>query len=490
MKLLHKKHSTSGALLKKNKKGELVMKKITVIGAGYVGLVTAACLAQKNNIVTVVERDLEKITCLLNGKVPFYEPGLDHLIMSAIQTKHLIFVNNIAQALEDEPEIIFSCVGTPSQEDGSANLSHVWNAAVEIGKHLQKYALVVNKSTVPVGTAEQEKKIIQEELDKRQSNLTFSVASNPEFLKEGDAVNDFLMPDRIIIGVDSTKAQNLLTDLYYPFLSHGAPLVSMTPASAELTKYAANAMLATRISFMNQMALLADKLGADISDIKKGMSLDKRIGGAFLNSGIGYGGSCFPKDVKALVSMGNTNGVRMSLVEEVEHVNELQKQIFIARILAHYKNDVANKKIGIWGLSFKPETDDIRCSPAIDVINKLLSLGAYVTAYDPAATNNMQALFKNTVTFAKSADDVIKNSDSLVILTEWQEFLRYDLEKFTILKDNVIFDGRNCYAPEQLAHYGIAYVTIGRNIATNIKTASPIKTNIEHAISSGVSNNF
>jgi UDPglucose 6-dehydrogenase len=439
------------------------MKKITVIGAGYVGLVTAACLAQKNNVVTVVERDLQKITSLLNGKVPFYEPGLDHLIMSAIQTKHLIFVNNIAQALEEEPEIIFSCVGTPSQEDGSADLSYVWHAAEEIGKSLKGYALIVNKSTVPVGTAEYEKQIIQAELDKRNCTFTFSVASNPEFLKEGDAVNDFLMPDRIIIGVDSEQAQSILTDLYYPFLSHGAPLVSMSTASAELTKYASNAMLATRISFMNQMALLADKLGADVNDVKKGMALDKRIGGAFLNSGIGYGGSCFPKDVKALAHMGRTNSVRMSLVEEVEHVNEQQKQIFIARILAHYKNDVANKKIGIWGLAFKPETDDIRCAPAIDVINKLLSLGAYITAYDPAATSNMQAIFKDTVTFAKSADDVVKNADSLVILTEWQEFLRYDLEKFTILKDNVVFDGRNCYAPEQLAHYGITYVTIGRN---------------------------
>ena len=442
------------------------MKKIAVIGAGYVGLVTAACLAQKNNFVTVIERDLQKITSLLNGKVPFYEPGLDNLIMSAIQTKHLIFVNNITQALEDEPEIIFSCVGTPSQEDGSADLSYVWHAAEEIGKSLKTYALVVNKSTVPVGTAQRVQQLIQSELDKRSSTLSFSVASNPEFLKEGDAINDFLMPDRIIVGVDSERALRLLTDLYYPFLSHGAPLVSMTVPSAELTKYASNAMLATRISFMNQMALLADKLGADINDVKKGMALDKRIGGAFLNSGIGYGGSCFPKDVRALVHMGASNGQRMSLVEEVDHVNEMQKQTFISRILQHYHNDVANKKIGIWGLAFKPETDDIRCAPAIDVINKLLSLGAYVIAYDPAATANMQALFKDTVTFVKTADDVIKQADCLVVLTEWQEFLHVDFEKLTVLKDTVVFDGRNCYPPEQLSHYGITYITMGRSNAS------------------------
>jgi len=449
------------------------VKKIAVIGAGYVGLVTAACLAQKNNIVTVIERDLQKITSLLNGKVPFYEPGLDHLIISAIQTKHLIFVNNITQALDDEPEVIFSCVGTPSQEDGSADLSYVWNAAIEIGQSLKNYALIINKSTVPVGTAQQVKKLIQAELDKRQSSVNFSVASNPEFLKEGDAVNDFLMPDRIIVGVDCERAQRLLTDLYYPFLSHGAPLVSMSIASAELTKYASNAMLATRISFMNQMALLADALGADINEVKKGMALDKRIGGAFLNAGIGYGGSCFPKDVKALVLMGTSTGQRMSLVEEVDRVNELQKQAFISRILKHYNNTIANKKIGIWGLAFKPETDDIRCAPAIDIINKLLSLGAHVIAYDPVAMSNMQALFKNAVTFTQTADDVLKQVDCLVVLTEWQEFLHVDFEKFTVLKDNVVFDGRNCYPPEQLAHYGITHVTMGRQHASCAEVNRP-----------------
>lgn len=442
------------------------MKKIAIIGAGYVGLVTAACLAQKNNQVIVIERDLQKITTLLNGKVPFYEPGLDQLVASAIHSKHLVFVNKIAQALAEEPEIIFSCVGTPSKEDGVADLSYVLLAATEIGKNLKNYALIINKSTVPVGTADRVKQIIQLELDRRASNLTFDVASNPEFLKEGDAVNDFLMPDRIIIGVDSEKAQRLLTDLYYPFLSHGAPLVSMSIPSAELTKYASNAMLATRISFMNQMALLADRLDADINDVKKGMALDKRIGGAFLNAGIGYGGSCFPKDIKALVHIGAASGQRMSLVEEVERVNELQKQVFINRILAHYHNNLVDKKVGIWGLAFKPETDDIRCSPAIDVINKLLGQGAQIIAYDPAAAGNMKALFNAVITFAQTADDVIKNADCLIILTDWQEFIHYDFEKFTVLKDNIIFDGRNCYTPEQLNHYGIQYISVGRNCAT------------------------
>ncbi len=448
------------------------MKKIAVIGAGYVGLVTAACLAQKNNQVFVIERDLQKITSLLNGNVPFYEPGLEHIVASAIHTKHLVFVNNIAQALTEEPEIIFSCVGTPSQEDGVADLSYVWAAAAEIGKTLNKYALIVNKSTVPVGTGDRVRQVIQLELDRRASSVTFDVASNPEFLKEGDAVNDFLMPDRIIAGVDSEKAHHLLADLYYPFLSHGAPLVTMSIASAELTKYASNAMLATRISFMNQMALLADKLGADISDVKKGMALDKRIGWAFLNAGIGYGGSCFPKDIKALIHMGSSTGQRMTLVEEVEHVNDLQKQLFINQILTHYHNNIAGKKIGLWGLAFKPETDDIRCAPSIDVINKLLGQGAHITAYDPAATANMRALFKDTITFAQTADDVIKNADCLIILTEWQEFLHVDFEKFTVLKDNVVFDGRNCYTPEQLSHYGIKYVSVGRNTVTVNTTQS------------------
>lgn len=442
------------------------MKKLAVIGAGYVGLVTAACLAQKNNIVTVVERDLQKITSLLNGKMPFYEPGLDHLIITALHTKNLMFVNNIAEALEDNPEIIFSCVGTPSQEDGSADLSYVWHAASEIGKSLKSPALIVNKSTVPVGTAQRVKQIIQLELDRRTTALEFHVASNPEFLKEGDAINDFLMPDRIIAGVENDKSAQLIADLYYPFLSHGAQLVRMSIASAELTKYASNAMLATRISFMNQIALLADKVDADIIDIKKGMALDKRIGGAFLNAGIGYGGSCFPKDIKALVHMGKQHNQPMSLVEEVDRVNNQQKQLFTEKILTHYNNAVAGKKIGIWGLAFKPETDDIRCAPAIDVIESLVKKGASIIAYDPAATQNMQAVFKEGVTFVKTADDVLKCADCLVILTEWQEFLHADFEKFTVLKDNIVFDGRNCFTPEQLHHYGVKYITIGRNCFT------------------------
>ncbi len=441
------------------------MKKVAVIGAGYVGLVTAACLAQKNNIVIVIERDLEKITSLLNGKVPFYEPGLDALIESGIHHKNLVFVNNIVQALAQHPEIIFSCVGTPSRDDGSADLSYVWSAAQEIGNNLSNYALIVNKSTVPVGTARITHKIISEALHARGLTANFDIASNPEFLREGDAVNDFLMPDRIIIGTESERAQTLLNDLYYPFMSHGAHLVMMGTESAEMTKYAANAMLATRISFMNQIALLADKLHADIDEVKKGMALDKRIGHHFLNAGIGYGGSCFPKDVKALVHMGHQAEQHMTLVEAVDRANELQKKHFIDKILRHYGYDIAGKKIGIWGLAFKPETDDVRCSPAIDVIRLLLAAGAYVLAYDPVASANIHAIFKDSISIMPSADDVIRHADCLVILTEWQEFLHYDCEKFTVLKDNIIFDGRNCFQPEQLAHYGITYVPVGRSVA-------------------------
>lgn len=446
------------------------MKKIVVIGAGYVGLVTGACLAQKNNSVIIVERELEKITSLLNGKIPFYEPGLDKLVLNALNNRNLSFVNSIESALQENPEFIFSCVGTPSLPDGSADLSAVWQAAHEVGTHLVSYALVINKSTVPVSTAHKMQEIIQTELTNRNCSISFDIASNPEFLREGEAVNDFFNPDRIIVGVANERAQLALKELYQAFTLHNNNFVPMSIESAELSKYAANAMLATRISFMNQMALLADKVGADIEDIKKGIALDNRIGSSFLNAGIGYGGSCFPKDVRALVHMGNEHNTPMTLAREVDHANENQRTNFVDRILHFYHNNILNKRIGIWGLAFKPETDDIRHAPSIDVINKLLNKGAKIIAYDPVANTNIKAHFKDSITLAKTADDVIKNVDSLIILTEWKEFLDYDFEKFTILKDNVIFDGRNCYAPERLTQYGISYITIGRNILNTKQT--------------------
>ncbi len=415
----------------------------------------------------------------MNGKVPFYEPGLDKLIISGIKNKNLLFVNNIDQALQEDPDIIFSCVGTPSLPDGSADLSYVWQVAHEIGASLSGYCLIVNKSTVPVGTAKKVHQIIAQELATRNMEISFDVASNPEFLKEGDAVNDFLNPDRIVVGIASDRAKTLLFELYYPFLVYHNNFMTMSIESAELTKYAANAMLATRISFMNQIALLADKVHADIEDIKKGMALDKRIGPHFLNAGIGYGGSCFPKDVRALMHMGNEHNVPMTLVREVDHVNDAQRAHFVDQILGFYHNNLVNKRIGIWGLAFKPETDDIRHAPSLDIISKLLNKGAKIIAYDPVANANVKAHFKDTITLAKSADEVVKSVDCLVILTEWKEFLEYDFEKFTVLKDNVIFDGRNCYCAERVTQFGITYITIGRNLLSKqagSKTIEPVVT--------------
>ncbi|QQR49708.1 UDP-glucose/GDP-mannose dehydrogenase family protein [bacterium] len=439
---------------------------IIVIGAGYVGLVTAACLAQKDNNVTIVENNPAKITALLQGVIPFYEPGLDKLVAEGITKKNITFVANVAQALQaTKPDVIFSCVGTPSREDGSADLSFVWQVAQEIGQHINNYTLVVNKSTVPVGTAENVKAIIQEQLRLRSVTVPFDVASNPEFLKEGDALSDFMQPDRVVIGVDSEQATTLLTQLYAPFLTNiEQQLVCMDIPSAELTKYASNAMLATRISFMNQLAHLADVVGADIEDVKKGMALDQRIGKHFLNAGIGYGGSCFPKDVKALIHTGKEHHVSMSLIQEVDAVNTQQRQLFLNKILDSYGNTLLNKRIGIWGLAFKPETDDIRCAPAIDIITNLLAHGAHIIAYDPVASSNMQQLFKNTVTFASTADEVVNAADFLIILTEWHEFKTYPTAHFAKLNDQVIFDGRNCFDPVLMQEQGLCYITIGRNV--------------------------
>lgn len=439
------------------------MKNIVVIGAGYVGLVTGACFAQKNNRIIIVEHNKDKIASLLAGKVPFYEPGLDDYVTQGIQEEKLIFVNELEQALAYNPELIFSCVGTPSSDDGSADLSQVWNVAHQIGKHLNQYCVIVNKSTVPVGTAQKVESIIQQELALRNLSIPFDVASNPEFLKEGDALNDFLYPDRVVIGVTSEKAQAILSELYAPFINVQEQLLVMNPASAELTKYAANAMLATRISFMNQIALLADKVGANIDDIKQGIAKDRRIGSAFLNAGIGYGGSCFPKDVKALVFMGNLYQQPMTLVQEVDEINTLQRKIFIDHIIAHYGPNIAHKKIGIWGLSFKPETDDIRYSPALDVIPALLQKGAHIIAHDPIATENIKQVFGKTITYAQTPEKVLEDAHCLLILTDWKQYTSCAIQKFNLLQDHLVFDGRNCFDPKIMHTAGITYHCIGRN---------------------------
>ncbi len=453
------------------------MKNVAVVGAGYVGLVTGACLATKDNVVTIIENNEEKIKMLLQGKVPFYEPGLDELVSKGIAEKKIVFVSSISEAMKENPEIIFSCVGTPSLPDGSADLSYVWQVAKEIGSSLNSYALVINKSTVPVSTAQKVRSIIQEQLNVKGSSVTFDVASNPEFLKEGSALDDFLNPDRVVIGTDSEKAKQLLTDLYKPFLKSTEQCISMNIESAELTKYASNAMLATRISFMNQIALLADKVGADVEDVKKGMAKDRRIGGSFLNAGIGYGGSCFPKDVRALIHMGMEHLQPMTLVREVDRVNDHQRISFFDKIFRYYGDNLKGKHAGIWGLAFKPETDDIRCAPSIDIIKKLIDFGVKVTVYDAVAQENVKQIFKDSINYADSAERVLEETDFLVLLTEWNEFKEYPLEKLTIIKDKVIFDGRNCFNPKDIQKLGLGYVTIGRkNAISKAKTTSTTTT--------------
>jgi UDPglucose 6-dehydrogenase len=450
------------------------MSRITVIGAGYVGLVTGVCFAQKHNFVTIVEKDKNKINSLLAGKVPFYEPGLDLLLKNAIEQNKIVFVDSIKKALIEKPEVIFSCVGTPSLPDGDADLSYVYSVASKVGKNLEDYCLFINKSTVPVGTAKAVKNIISKELKYRKLDLPFDVASNPEFLKEGNALNDFLMPDRIVVGIESLKAQEILKRIYKPFISKRDQFIVMNIESAELTKYASNAMLATRISFMNQLALLADKVGADVLDVKKGIAKDSRIGAAFLNSGIGYGGSCFPKDVKALVKMGEKNNQPMSLVEIVDKANDEQRNYFINKIINYYGRNLEDKTIGIWGLAFKPETDDIRYSPSIDVIKKLLEYYAKIIAYDPQAQDNIKNIFGDKVEF-DSAENILKRSNFLILLTEWQEFLNYKPEDFSLLKDQIVFDGRNCFDPIEMNDAGIKYFNVGRN---NVgRSAKPFDTN-------------
>lgn len=459
------------------------MKKIAVIGAGYVGLVTGACFAQKDNEVIIVEHNQEKIQALLKGQVPFYEPGLDELVAHGITTKKLVFVNSTEQALNQNPEIIFSCVGTPSSEDGSADLSQVWAVAREIGKHINNYCVVVNKSTVPVSTAKKVEILINEELAQRNIAVPFDVASNPEFLKEGDALNDFLYPDRIVVGVTSPLAEHILYQLYKPFIKDDKQFTVMNRESAELTKYAANAMLATRISFINQIALLADKVGANIDHIKQGIAQDKRIGTAFLNAGIGYGGSCFPKDVKALVHMGIEYQQPMTLVQEVDRVNSAQRIHFIQTILNHYGTNIAHKHAGIWGLSFKPETDDIRYAPAIEVIQKLREMGTQITAYDPIATNNIKAIFGNNITYATTPEQVLQSCDFLIILTEWKSFLHFQPTSFLFLSDKTVFDGRNCFDPALMAMAGVRYICIGKNSAQqttpHLQNTTTIQTNYD-----------
>ena len=438
--------------------------KITVVGSGYVGLVSGACLAEVGNQVLCLDVDPAKIKILEEGGIPIHEPGLLEVVRRNVAAGRLSFTTDIARAV-DFGEVQFVAVGTPPDEDGSADLQYVVAAARNIGKYMTNYKVIVDKSTVPVGTADKVKAAITEELAKRQLAIDFSVVSNPEFLKEGAAVEDFMRPDRIIIGAEDDKSKVMMRTLYAPFQRNHDRLVIMDVRSAELTKYAANAMLATRISFMNELANLAEILGADIESVRKGIGSDPRIGYDFLYAGCGYGGSCFPKDVKALIKTAKHHGYTLKVLNAVEAANDVQKQVLTQKIKQHFGPNLAGKHFAIWGLAFKPNTDDMREATSRVLINDLLSAGATVTAYDPVAIDEAKRIFKQTkgLSFAQSTSQALENADALVIVTEWKEFRSQDFSQIKQkLKAEIIFDGRNMYDPQVIKSAGITYRPIGR----------------------------
>ena len=436
--------------------------KVCVIGTGYVGLVAGACFADSGNTVICVDIDKEKIEKLKKGVIPIYEPGLKEIVLNNVEKERLFFTTSIKEGVE-KSDIIFIAVGTPEGEDGSADLSYVLQAARDIAKHMNGYKIIVNKSTVPVGTAEKVKKEVE-----KITNHPFDVVSNPEFLKEGAAVQDFLKPDRIVIGTNSEKARKIMVDLYSPFVRKKERIILMDNVSAELTKYAANSMLATRISFMNDLANLAEKVGADIEKVRIGIGTDSRIGLAFLFPGVGYGGSCFPKDVKAILKTGEEHGHKLKVIDAVEKVNKEQRKIMVDRVLKFFNDNVEGKTFAVWGLSFKPNTDDMREAPSIDIIKGLVEKGANIQAYDPVATENAKRVFKrlgieNKITFCPKQYGALQDADALIVVTEWMEFRKPDFEIIKkLLKTNTIFDGRNIYKPENMKELGFNYFSIGR----------------------------
>ncbi|MGZ8982925.1 MAG: UDP-glucose dehydrogenase family protein [Methylotenera sp.] len=441
--------------------------KITVIGTGYVGLVSGACMAEVGNNVLCLDVDAAKIKVLENGGIPIFEPGLLDMVRRNVAAGRLKFTTDVEQAAHFGT-IQFIAVGTPPDEDGSADLQYVVAAARNIGKYMTEYKVIVDKSTVPVGTADKVKAAIAEELAQRNVQIPYSVVSNPEFLKEGAAVEDFMRPDRIIVGADDEKAIELMRALYAPFQRNHERLVMMDIRSAELTKYAANAMLATRISFMNELANLAEILGADIESVRKGIGSDPRIGYDFLYPGCGYGGSCFPKDVKALIKTGENNGYDLKVLNAVEEANDIQKHILSKKIKAHFGENLSGKHFALWGLAFKPNTDDMRDAASRELIKDLLSAGATVAAYDPVAAHEAQRIFKGEarIKFSDTMMAALEAADALVIVTEWKEFGSPDFSVVKQkLKANIIFDGRNIYDPTVVQKAGIEYHAIGRIVA-------------------------
>ncbi len=435
--------------------------KIVVVGTGYVGLVTGACLAEVGTEVICVDVNVLKIENLQKGILPIYEPGLDEIVERNFKKGRLRFSTKLDEAIVDA-QVVFIAVGTPPGEDGSADLQYVLQVAETVGKYMNGYLVVVTKSTVPVGTAAKVKETIAKALKERNADIEFDVASNPEFLKEGAAVDDFLKPDRIVIGVESKRAKTLLHTLYDPFVLNGHPILFMDIPSAEMTKYAANAMLATKISFMNDIANLCDLVGANVNEVRKGIGSDPRIGTRFIYPGIGYGGSCFPKDVKALIKTAEQNNYRLRILSAVDAVNDDQKKIVIQKIFKHYNGNINGKTFCVWGLAFKPKTDDMREAPSLTVIDALLQAGAKVQAYDPASLHEAKHILNGTVTLCEDAIKATEDADAIILVTEWPEFRLPDWE--TILKnmkENVIFDGRNIYNPEEMREKGFTYYGIG-----------------------------
>lgn len=435
--------------------------KIAIVGTGYVGLVSGACFAEVGIDVTCVDIDKRKIDNLINGTIPIYEPGLDDLVSRNVKEGRLHFTTDLKECL-DEVEVVFSAVGTPPDEDGSADLKYVLDVARTFGRNINKYTILVTKSTVPVGTSAKIKAEINRELAERGMSVPFEVASNPEFLKEGAAIKDFMSPDRVVIGIESDRARKVMERLYRPFLLNNFRVIFMDIASAEMTKYAANSMLATRISFMNDIANLCELVGADVNMVRKGIGTDVRIGNKFLYAGCGYGGSCFPKDVKALIHTGKEHGYKMRIIEAVEEVNELQKSI-VFRKLKDALVDLKGRRIGMWGLAFKPETDDMREAPALVVIEKLLEAGATVVAYDPVAVPEARRRLGDRIEYALDMYDTAVDADAIALMTEWKQFRVPSWNVLhKVMRGNIIVDGRNIYDPAELAEEGFEYHCIGK----------------------------
>ncbi len=435
--------------------------KIAVVGTGYVGLVTGTCFAEVGIDVVCIDVDQKKIDNLKKGIMPIYEPGLEEMVLKNVEKGRLQFSTSLPESIKG-CDVAFIAVGTPPGEDGSADLKYVIAVAREIGQNIDEFCVVVTKSTVPVGTANKVKTAVQDEITKRNVSIEFAVASNPEFLKEGAAIDDFLKPDRIVIGVENKYAEDIMRKLYKPFLLNGHPIIFMDVPSAEMTKYAANSMLATKISFMNDIANLCEIMGADVNMVRKGIGSDGRIGNKFIYPGIGYGGSCFPKDVKALIKTAKDNGYTMQILESVEAVNEAQKSVLFNKIIKHFDGNIKGKTFAMWGLSFKPKTDDMREAPSLVIIEKLLAAGANVKAYDPVAMKEAKHILGEQIEFAKNENSALINADALLVVTEWPDFRSPDFQVVKkLMKGNVIFDGRNIYDIAEMKELGFDYYCIG-----------------------------